>query len=294
VRWAVERFPEIKGRIIVVSRGGTHHWLEEVECDYVDLLSIYTPEELVSRRASLKDRAIDDFTFEIFDRVKRECGLDRADLLHPSLLYNSFYRVLKKADPYAYAASVHGGEGIAARYRRLTAPDEGALAGRLPEEYVAARFYFRPSLEDSPEHRDYLASVLALLAGEIPVVLLNTRMELDDHVDLDALPESGVTTIDRAMTPADNLHVQTIAISRARAFVGTYGGLAYLPPFFGIPSIGLLADEGGIRPWHHALALSVFDHPGWGSLSQMMLPEASPEAVVAATLHTARNRVPAG
>ncbi len=40
------------------------------------------------------------------------------------------------------------------------------------------------------------------------------------------------------MTPQRNLEVQTVIISEARAFVGSYGGLAYLGPFYGVPSVG--------------------------------------------------------
>ena len=38
------------------------------------------------------------------------------------------------------------------------------------------------------------------------------------------------------MHPSTNLGVQTAIIANARAFVGTYGGYAYLAPFFGVHS----------------------------------------------------------
>ena len=52
------------------------------------------------------------------------------------------------------------------------------------------------------------------------------------------------------MTPERNLEVQTEIISRARAFVGTYGGLAYLGPYYGVPSIGFYANETELVPVH--------------------------------------------
>ncbi len=53
----------------------------------------------------------------------------------------------------------------------------------------------------------------------------------------------GVHKIDHLMTPTTNLQVQSAVIAHARVFVGTYGGLSYLGPFYGVPSIGLFSEE---------------------------------------------------
>jgi ADP-heptose:LPS heptosyltransferase len=50
--------------------------------------------------------------------------------------------------------------------------------------------------------------------------------------------------------PERNLEVQTAIISRARALVGTYGGLTYLAPFYGVPSIGFYTNEAELVPAH--------------------------------------------
>ena len=39
-------------------------------------------------------------------------------------------------------------------------------------------------------------------------------------------------------------------IANALRFVGTYGGLAYLGPFYGVPSIGLFSDDEELVPAH--------------------------------------------
>ena len=44
--------------------------------------------------------------------------------------------------------------------------------------------------------------------------------------------------------------MQTEIISNARAFVGTYGGLAYLGPFYGVPSIAFYSTEAELVPAH--------------------------------------------
>ena len=66
---------------------------------------------------------------------------------------------------------------------------------------------------------------------------------MDDHEDFDPGTGMGVHKIDHLMTPTQNLEIQSAVIANARAFVGTYGGLAYLGPFYGVPSIGLYSNE---------------------------------------------------
>ena len=60
----------------------------------------------------------------------------------------------------------------------------------------------------------------------------------------------GVHHVDHLMTPERNLELQTRIISNARAFVGTYGGLAYLAPFYGVPSFAFYSTEAELVPAH--------------------------------------------
>ena len=57
----------------------------------------------------------------------------------------------------------------------------------------------------------------ASISRDIPVVLLNTGLNLDDHEDLDVADGKGMYRVDHLMTPQRNLEVQTRIISeRAR------------------------------------------------------------------------------
>src|SRR5690606_12113029 len=135
----------------------------------------------------------------------------------------------------------------------------------LPQDYVAARFYFSDCFPDTPSNRAFVASTLDALAKHTSVVLLDAPFAVDDHRDFSSvqaaaaspagselkvglaggrLPPRGaaregglVISIAGRMTPETNLAVQTAAIARARAFVGTYGGYSYLAPLHGVPSI---------------------------------------------------------
>jgi ADP-heptose:LPS heptosyltransferase len=101
---------------------------------------------------------------------------------------------------------------------------------------VAARFYFNDCFPDSPANREFVLSILDGLGSHLPVVLLGTPFNVDDHCDWDARG-TRVITMAGHMTPARNLAVQTAVIARARAFVGTYGGYSYLAPLCGVPSL---------------------------------------------------------
>jgi hypothetical protein len=65
-------------------------------------------------------------------------------------------------------------------------------------------------------------------------------------------------SIDRLMTPRNNLEIQTKVISRARAFVGTYGGLSYLAPMYGVTSLAFFSHREKFSPQHLELARRVF------------------------------------
>jgi hypothetical protein len=120
----------------------------------------------------------------------------------------------------------------------------------LPSEYVAVRFYFRPSFPDTPDNRRFAADIIRTISREIPVVLLNTGLSLDDHEDIDLSDCEGVHRVSHLMTPHRNLAVQTRVIANARAFVGTYGGLAYVAPCYGVPSVGIYSNESELIPAH--------------------------------------------
>ena len=80
-------------------------------------------------------------------------------------------------------------------------------------------------------------------------MLLNTGLKFDDHEDLN-VPGMGIHHVDRLMTAERNLEMQTEIVSNARAFVGTYGGLAYLATFYGVPSFAFYSTQAELLPAH--------------------------------------------
>jgi hypothetical protein len=219
--WATTRRPELANRLVVLSRGGAAHWYSHVSSRYVDVFDYFGREaylDAIQRTAAAKKGKQKQFETSSFDltlieRVKQTLALSEADLLHPSLMYQ-FFRETFKDD------SVHHMRSIS-RYRQLPTPDANQLAGVLPDDYVAVRFYFNYSFPDSGDNREFVSSVLRNLTDKTNVVMLNTGMRLDDHWDYDLFDSQRLFRLDGVIKAANNLDIQTVAISRARAFVGT-------------------------------------------------------------------------
>ena len=250
LNWALKAGKLEQRRLIVISRGGAKPWYQHLGAEYVDVFDLLTVDEYrqknEQRWAELghqKQSEISAMDRELIGKAKEKLGLEAADVLHPSLMYRllRFYWFEK------------AGVGLLTKhteYRRLAPIDGVKWTKDLPESYVAVRFYFRPSVPDTPENRRFAADAVRALSREMPVVLLNTGISVDDHEDLQVAGGMGVYRVDHLMTPENNLEVQTEIISRARAFVGTYGGLAYLAPYYGVPSVGFYADETELVPVH--------------------------------------------
>jgi len=273
VRWLVRELPALAGRLVIVSRGGVRHWWETavpIE-DYVDILSMFEPGDYVDRKGPDKQRrGPSQFDQQIVDQVRARLGLEKVDVLHPSVLFNFYYRV-RRHSQFAFVEAVQrtengGAEGLAAIYERIPPPEaNGALRDLLPEKYVAVRFYSRDSFPDTPENHAFARAMVEQLSRSLPVVLLDNSLQLDEHGDLAAGSED-VVTIDHLMKADNNLAVQTAALAGADAYVGTYGGLSYLAPFLGTPSVGFSTLPDLAHAWHLALAKRLFAGEGWGEL----------------------------
>lgn len=270
IRWAVREFPSLAGRLTVISRGGVEQWWRSfLDVEYVDILSFYEPGEYVARKGVDKQKVAKGFDDEILARVRSALGITDAQVLHPSLLFQFYFHV-RKGNPDVFAHRVKarpgGADGLAALYDPLPRPTpRPELEARLPDDFVAARFYFRDSFPVTEENRAFAVETISKLARRRPVVLLNTQLELDEHSDIGGA-DGDLIFIDDLMRADDNLSVQTETLGRARAFVGTYGGLAYLAPFLGVPAIGFSSLPEHAASWHLALAQRLFAGPDWAPL----------------------------
>jgi len=73
------------------------------------------------------------------------------------------------------------------------------------------------------------------------VVLLNPATRLDDLQDVPVPQRRRIHSIADLLSPRTNLEMQSKVIARARAFVGTHGGLSYLGPLYGVRSLAFFS-----------------------------------------------------
>ena len=91
------------------------------------------------------------------------------------------------------------------------------------------RFYFNESFPDTEENKLFVTRLVQTLTEAGDVVLLNLICISMTTGRWRSARIRG-SSVDHVMTARNNLEIQTKVISRARAFVGTYGGLSYLAP----------------------------------------------------------------
>ena len=244
-------------RLIVVSRGGVAPWYKDIASTYIDLFDFYTPEQFRTKNeqrlaeAKQKHLLMSQFDREILKVVYQHIGSRGLDTLHPMYMYRLFYPFWKQQMSIGLVDEF-------ASFQRLPAIDASDIAGRLPRDYIAVRFYFNESFPDTEENKLFVTSLLDTLTETNDVVLLNPDLHIDDHWDLRPGRNPRIHTVDDLMKPENNLDIQTKVISRARAFVGTYGGLSYLAPLYGVTSLAFYSHRERFNVQHLELARRVF------------------------------------
>jgi hypothetical protein len=253
LRWVQDRYRIPPDRIVAVSRGGVEHWYRDITGRYVDLFDLMSPAELAARNEARqvaeegggrKQSRLSELDEWLLQRLPVN-GQRPATVLHPSLLFRLFRDVWQGNLPIDFLFT-------RAHFARMAAPPRPAFIG-LPREYVALKFYTGTALPDTSENLDALRSVVQSIAAATPVVVLDTGMAVDDHRDyvFEGIP--GVLSAREWMTPRTNLGIQSALIAHAKYFLGTCGGLAWLAPFMGVPTVAAYADDALLGP-HLAIA----------------------------------------
>ena len=259
-------------QLVVISRGGAASWYRDLTTNYEDVLSFYSPEEfrasndarILEQRGRLKHVDICGFDREIIAKVTEKRGLSGVRLLHPSTMYRLFDHFWFQRVPITLIEAFTS-------FGALSTVEPGDLRGRLPERYVAAKFYSNAALPDTPENQAFVAAYLDELTRHVDVVLLNTPHRFDDHEDIAKGNRGRIHTIDHLMTPANNLDVQTRVIAGADAYVGTYGGFSYVAPLLGTHALTFYSHVTGFRFDHLELAKRVFSGLRKGSFVELDL-----------------------
>jgi len=244
LHWVQAAFRLNPERVVAVSRGGVGGWYQGLVSRYVEIWDHIDPNEFARRNAErgvVKQYEESPLDRDILRAVAAAIGTTEFDVLHPSLMYRLF----------ALYWSGHRAMGFVDAHTRFMRTDAVPVIdpALLPREYVAVKLYAARSLPDTPDLRARLRSMVAGLAEQTPVVLLDTGLVLeDDHGDYSFAESGRVVSAKPWMTPSNNLGVQTQIVAGARAFVGTCGSIAWLAPRLGVNTSALYFDP----KWLHA------------------------------------------
>jgi hypothetical protein len=264
LNWVKSEQPFDPDRLVIVSRGGCRAWYHDITPHYLELFDYFTPEQFRQKAEQRvtegipKPRLVTTFDRDVIKLVRQTLHLRESDQLHPMSMYRLFHSHWQGRAPVSTIESFTA-------HRPLPPVDTTDLAGQLPDDYVAVRFYFNHAFPDTPRNRRFVAELVSALAEVTAVVLLTPSAPLDDHLDMEVAARDRIHRISHLMSPRTNLDVQTKLIARARAFVGTHGGLSYLPPLYGVKALSFYSDVRAFTIQHLDLARRVYGAMSPGS-----------------------------
>jgi hypothetical protein len=242
LRWFEDRYRIDPGRVIAISRGGVGGWYGDLAARYVEIFDHLSPEEFGRRNrerhqreeaGGQKQTTIGPLDDALIAAARSVAGVKNGAICHPSLMYRLFSR-------FWYGNRALDLVTSRTRYVPLTATPVNL---GLPERYVAATFYTGAALPGTPEARGALRELVRTAAARMPVVMLDTGMATDEHVDYLFRDIPNVLSLRDRLAPATNLGVQTAAIARAQGFIGTCGSLAWLAPLLGVDTLAVYSEE---------------------------------------------------
>lgn len=245
LRWLADRHGIGPERLVVISRGGVGEWYADLASTYVDILDVMTPEELAAGNATRqetqegggqKQMATGALDAAILAAAAKRAGFAVGAVLHPSLLFRLFRQVWYGNLPLDFFWT-------RTHYTRVAPGSRADLPTGLPPEFAAVKFYSGRALPLTDANRATVRALVSGLAATMPVVSLDADFGLDEHRDFDLSGIPNVLSARAWMTPATNLAVQSRVIGQARAFAGTCGGLAWLAPFLGVPTVAVYEDD---------------------------------------------------
>lgn len=253
VKRFAKRFKIDPARLIPITRGGAAAWYGTATG--LELYALRTPQEVrvENRIQHAKHAMLKQVQWTAFDRsvvqdAAKALGVTRYLTLHPSWMF-------ARLSPFFDGRmSLHALEQEA-MFEPLTVPALPAGV-TLPDKFVAVRFYLRYTFQGHPNLVLFAQESVKMIAAGTPVILLNSGLHTDDHVDIGMKPCQNVQTLADLcpVTPQNNLALQSAVLARALGFVGTYGGLAQLALRIGKPSVSYYAEWGGTAMAHKHLA----------------------------------------
>ncbi len=260
LHWVVETYNIDPDRVHIVSRGGVKPWYRGIGGHYHEIFEVLTvPEfrefcdEIVRAQHGNYSKQMEESESErrLLERFQLYSAESRSiSRLHPALMFDVIWPFIREQAPRRYLHNFM-------RFRPFE-PDRASVPERLPRDYIAVKFYFSNAFPETEDNIAFVRDCLRSLSARRPVVLLGTGLTVDDHKEWSAGSGDRVISLEEYITAANNLAVQSAVIANASAFVGTYGGMSYIPGFHHTPTVTFYSHPRKFVRSHLELAASIF------------------------------------
>jgi hypothetical protein len=147
VRWFVDHYRIDPSRLVVASRGGVSAWYHDIAGQYVEILDLFTPEEMAAghaRRRAVGDQkqlTADPFDDAVIARVAAQVGGAMRNVCRPSTMFRLLRRFWLGTTSLQHVLD-H------TRYRSMRDLPAHPACPPLPDRFVAVKFYTGHSLAD--------------------------------------------------------------------------------------------------------------------------------------------------
>jgi hypothetical protein len=266
------RVPDFWQRAVIVTRGGAanlygwHTTITKTTADgqtgdtvcweqpkSVDLYTLRTVAQI--RQQNLKDASqtglqkqtrITPYDRQLLRDAADVAKVTRYHVLHPSWMYWALAPFWDEERGLRYLFDLTD-------FAPLAKPLPPVHIDDLPAQYVAVKFYGRATWpHPHPVTSEFVAQVIETIAKQVPVLVLNTGHDGDEHTEM-GIAGPNIFTLP-TLAPEVNLGVQLALLGRAQAFIGTYGGVAQAALRMGVPSASFWVQFGGTAHAHLSLS----------------------------------------
>ena len=262
--------------VSVISRGGAGVWYPRVD-RYVDVFDIVDDDTwqtavlpaLVNEGLAMKQTRVSSFDRDI----RMKFAADDVFWLHPRLLFELLGPFFAGyLGPSAVSAMLDFDTVLPRQVSWWSSGDTQERTVRiegLPPEFVAVRGYARESIRPSDVQAG-IKRILDEVYPGMPVVDLSMGYAIDDHREVawTSANHSPLVHLDTRL----NLALQSEVVSRARGFVCTYGGSAYMGLQTGTPTYAVVGDP-GMYMWKHMMVARVMERATSGRLTLVQCGE---------------------
>lgn len=244
-----------KDRLIALGRGGSAIWYdmagsadlyEHLPIEVVRTLSVQASQQT----GSLKQHTSPDWERHVAALTATSLGIAKYHVLSPSWMYQLLTPFWQGRQSLTWL------DRYTLQMVRMPAPPMSpALQSQLPPQYLAMRWYTRPTWPHREDLLLWTRKTVQAIAQHLPVILIDSGFHTDDHADVNLGPIPNVTRLSdlTTQTPLNNLAIQSAVIARAQGYLGTYGGMAQGAMRWGIPTVAFYDTFGQTSPAHLSL-----------------------------------------